>query len=149
MTVRRLETGDDIAGAIKLLRRFFAEENFEAEPEMITDHVSKMLALETCGLFLAEMDGMAVGVATVSLEFGIEYGWWAEMGDLYVLPTHRGRGYSRALVDAAEKFLKECGAAGYQVTVTPFAQDQHNLKKFYDALGFESEGRIVLRKSLR
>ncbi len=148
MTVRKLAAGDDAAAAISLLCRFFAEEGFSTKAEVIAARVGKMLALDTCGLFLAEQGGEAVGVATVSLEFGIEYGWWAELGDLYVLPEHRGRGHSRALVATAEAFLKERGAAGYQVTVTPYAQDRHNLKEFYDALGFAGEGRLILHKSL-
>jgi GNAT superfamily N-acetyltransferase len=149
VTIRKLEAGDDGTAAIDLLCRFFAEEDFPTETNVIAAHVHQMLELETCGLFLAEERGKAVGVATVSLEFGIEYGWWAEMGDLYVLPQYRGKGHSRALVAAAETFLKKHGAVGYQVTVTPYAQDHHNLKDFYDALGFETEGRVILRKNLR
>ncbi len=149
MTIRKLAAGDDATAAVDLLCRFFAEEDFPTEPGVVAARVRKMLDLDTCGLFLAEQGGDAIGVATVSLEFGIEYGWWAELGDLYVLPEHRGRGHSRALVAAAEAFLKERGAAGYQVTVTPSAQDHHNLRQFYDRLGFESEGRLILRKSLR
>ena len=148
MTIRKLETGDDGITAIGLLQRFFVEENFATEPGVIAGHVRKMLTLDTCGLFLMEVEGNAVGVVTVSIEFGVEYGWWAEMGDLYVLPGHRGRGYSRALVAAAETFLKARGVSGYQVTVTPYAQDNHNLKNFYDTMGFENEGREILRKNL-
>ena len=91
---------------------------------------------------------MACGVATVSLEFGVEFGWGAEMGDLYVLPEWRGKGLSRRLVQAIEQFLKERGATFYQVTVTPYALDAHDLGKFYEGLGFGSEGRLILAKML-
>lgn len=148
MIARRLKAGDDAAGAAQLLIRFFAEEHFDTRPEVITARLGTMLTLDTCGVFLAEAEGEAIGVATVSLEFGIEFGWWAEMGDLYVLPGWRGRGISRALAGAAETFLRSKGAAGYQVTVTPYASGAHGLEQFYQKLGFSGEGRKLLSRAL-
>ncbi len=46
--------------------------------------------------FVATASGQSVGVATISLDFGIEFGWSAEMGDLYVLPEWRGHRVARA-----------------------------------------------------
>ena len=106
-----------------------------------------MLAIAQCAVFLAEEEGEAVGVATVSMEFGIEFGWSAELGDLYVVPEGRGKGVARALVEAAEAFLKAEGAAGYQVTVTPHGGDA-GLHRFYRSLGFADEGRLLLFRSL-
>lgn len=148
MIIRQLAAADDLSQAADLLFRFFAEEGFDADRERIAANARTMAALETCCLLVAEEQGRAVGVATVSLEFGIEYGWWAEMGDLYVVPERRGQGISRALVSAAEAFLRERGAAGYQVTVTPHAETHHGLRRFYAALGFDDEGRLILAKSL-
>ena len=91
---------------------------------------------------------MAIGVATVSLEFGIEFGWSAEMGDLYVVLERRGQGVSQALVRAIEAYLRVKGAKGYQVTVTPYAEEHHALGKFYEKLGFAGEGRMILHKTL-
>ncbi|MBC8036911.1 MAG: GNAT family N-acetyltransferase [Rhizobiales bacterium] len=148
MTISRLTAAHDLTAAIDLLCRFFSEEGFTTEASTIAGHARQLAGLETCGLFLAEEGGKAVGVATVSLEFGIEYGWWAEMGDLYVLPEYRGRGLSRALIAAIEDFLKERGVAGYQVTVTPHASEHHDLAQYYSRLGFNSEGRLILFKEL-
>jgi GNAT superfamily N-acetyltransferase len=146
--IRQLREGDDLSGAIELLCRFFKEEGFDTAPSVIATHAREMAKLETCGLFVAEYEGEPVAVASVSLEFGIEYGWWAEMGDLYVLPGHRGRGLSMKMVEAIEAFLRSREATGYQVTVTPYASDTHDLTKYYQRLGFESEGRLILRKRL-
>lgn len=148
MIIRRLSAGDDAGAAIQLLQRFFREEAFTTPNETIAAHVARMLSLEQCAVILAEQAGEAVGVATVSMEFGIEYGWSAEMGDLYVVPQHRGRGVSRALVGAAEGWLRAMGAAGYQVTVTPHGADAE-LRRFYLGLGFSAEGRELLYKRLR
>jgi GNAT superfamily N-acetyltransferase len=141
--------GDDLERATELLKRFFAEEGFTTPADTIAANTRRMAGIDACGLFVALSGGETIGVATVSMEFGIEFGWSAEMGDLYVLPDWRGRGVSRALVEAIEEFLISRDANGYQVTVTPFAEEHHGLKHFYTALGFESEGRLILYKTLK
>jgi GNAT superfamily N-acetyltransferase len=146
--IRKLGANDDLTQAGNLLIRFFREEGFNTPDDVIRRHAAIMAGLDNCGLFVAEASGVAIGVATISLEFGIEFGWGAEMGDLYVLPEWRGRGLSRRLVLTIEAFLKERDASFYQVTVTPYAQEAHDLKAFYDRLGFDSEGRLILAKKL-
>ncbi len=146
IAVVRLTAGDDLAAAIGLLVRFFSEEGFATAPGTIAQNARRLAALDTCGLFAASCGGETIGVATVSLEFGIEFGWFAEMGDLYVVPPWRGRGVSRQLVAAVERYLVAKGASGYQVTVTPHAESQHGLRRFYESLGFASEGRLILGK---
>lgn len=146
--IRRLGSADDLTQVSDLLIRFFREEGFDTPDEVIRRNTATMAGLANCGLFIAEASGQAIGVATVSLEFGIEFGWGAEMGDLYVLPEWRGKGVSRQLVLTIEDFLKERGATTYQVTVTPYAQDAHDMKAFYARLGFDSEGRLILAKRL-
>lgn len=146
--IRRLTANDDLGAATSLLIRFFREEQFATPDETIRRNTVTLAGLDTCGLFIAAADGETVGVATVSLEFGVEFGWGAEMGDLYVLPDWRGKGVSRRIVQAIEAFLMERGASFYQVTVTPYARDAHDLGKFYEGLGFGSEGRLILAKPL-
>jgi ribosomal protein S18 acetylase RimI-like enzyme len=144
VTVKRLVASDRLDDAMALLIAFFREEGFDTPEDTIRANVATMAGLETCGLFIAGTEG----VATVSLEFGIEYGWSAEMGDLYVVPAARGKGVAKALVAAVEAFLAEKDAAGYQVTVAPHAADQ-GVAGLYRKLGFGNEGRVILYKSLK
>ncbi len=146
--IRRLAGADDPTEASELLIRFFREEQFDTPDDVIRRNALTMAGLDNCGLFIAEVSGKAIGVATISLEFGIEFGWGAEMGDLYVLPEWRGKGVSRELVSAIESFLTARGATAYQITLTPYAQDAHDLRAFYARLGFDSEGRLILAKKL-
>ena len=146
--VRRLGIADDLAEASELLIRFFREERFDTPDDVIRRNATTLAGLDNCGLFIAEASGKAIAVATISLEFGIEFGWGAEMGDLYVLPEWRGKGVSRELVSGMESFLIDRGATTYQITLTPYAQDAHDLRAFYARLGFESEGRLILAKKL-
>ena len=148
ISTRRLQAGDNVGAAVELLIRFFREEGFDTPDEVIRSNTSRMAGIEACGLFIAEAEGRAIGVATISMEFGIEFGWSGEMGDLYVLPDWRGKGVSQELVAGVEAFLKERGATGYQVTVTPFAEEAHGLQGYYRKLGFASEGRLILYKKL-
>lgn len=148
VTVSQLAASDDLSGAIALLQKFFREEGFTTEPEVIAANTQILAGLPNCALFLASAGDVAVGVATLSLEFGIEFGWSAEMGDLYVLPAWRGNGVARLLTGAIEDFLAARGATGYQVTVTPFAEAHHGLGSFYRKLGFDGEGRLILYKRL-
>jgi GNAT superfamily N-acetyltransferase len=147
--VRQLRPGDDTAEAENLLVSFFREEGFVTPVHLIRSRCQQMLSLEICGLFLAETaeEGPA-GVATVSLNFGIEYGWLGEMGDLYVVPACRGRGIARALVQSVESYLRSRGASGYQVTVTPHARRTYGLERLYIRLGFAAEGREILFRQL-
>ncbi|MFN0192486.1 MAG: GNAT family N-acetyltransferase [Aestuariivirga sp.] len=147
MKVTRLRASDALGEAEELLIRFFEEEGFETMRSIIAANLRTMAGLESCAILVASDDGVSTGVATVSLDFGIEFGWSGEMGDLYVVPEWRGRGVARALVEAAEAVLKEKGCAGYQVTVTPHAAEQ-GLAAFYEALGFGSEGRAIYFKAL-
>ena len=148
ITVRRLEREDDPSDAARLIQRFFAEEHFPTSPQVIAARTAAMLEIQSCGMFAA-MNGIEmIGIATVSLDFGIEFGWSAEMGDLYVLAEWRGRGIARQLINAIESFLRARGVREYRVTVTPYGQASHDLKGYYARLGFAGEGRLILTKAI-
>lgn len=146
MIIRQLRQGDELSPAIALLQRFFAEEGFDTPPQVIEARTKTLSALDTCALLVAEELDLVVGVATVSSEFGLEFGWWAEMGDLYVVPEARGKGVALSLVEAVESWLRSRGISGYQVTVTPSGEAHHGLLAYYHKLGFNSEGRLLLFK---
>jgi GNAT superfamily N-acetyltransferase len=146
--VSRLTALDDLSPAIDLLQRFFREEGFDTPNDVISRNTRTMAGLDVCGLFQATAEGGVIGVATVSLDFGIEFGWSAEMGDLYVVPEWRGKGVSLALVKSVEAFLQSKGVCGYQVTITPIGEAQQALSRFYDRLGFQDEGRILRYRAL-
>ena len=146
--IRTPSTTAEIADAARLLTLFFREEGFTTPERVIFENCRKMVGTDACGLFVAYAADEPAGVATVSLNFGIEFGWLGELGDLYVLPQFRGRGIARTLIDAVEAHLKGKGVSGYQVTVTPYAEERHSLKNYYLGLGFIDEGRSILHRSL-
>jgi GNAT superfamily N-acetyltransferase len=132
-----------LAAAAPLLMRFFAEEGFTTPPELIRARLAELLASTDAVVFLA-WEGAAVGVATVSTSFGIEFGRSAELDDLYVLPEARGRGVATALIDAARAWCQAHGCTVLLVTVTPEGQQAHDLARFYQRHGFRDDGRKLL-----
>ncbi|MDP9371329.1 MAG: GNAT family N-acetyltransferase, partial [Chloroflexota bacterium] len=105
--------------AFALLRRFFAEEGFTTPPEILRERFAVLLADQSGAVFLARRGEVAVGVATVTTTFGLEFGRSAELEDLYVLPHARDEGAGRALIDAARGWCRGLGCTTLGVVVTP------------------------------
>ena len=102
---------------------------------------------DLCLILLAFIDDDAVAVATVSLDFGIEFGWQAEIGDLYVVPSARRQGLALRLIEAGAAWAHDRGAHCVAVTVTTHGADR-GLVVFYRRLGFAGDGRRLLVRRL-
>ncbi|MGD3110995.1 GNAT family N-acetyltransferase [Streptomyces sp. YGL11-2] len=73
-----------------------------------TDGVARLLARDPESLLLAEDGGELVGTVIAGFD-----GWRASLYRLAVLPSHRRRGVSKALLEAAEeRFVKLGGRRG-------------------------------------
>jgi GNAT superfamily N-acetyltransferase len=134
---------DALAAAALLLMRFFAEEGFITPPALIRARLAELLSSADAAVFLAG-EGAAVGVATVSTSFGIEFGRSAELDDLYVLPEARGHGVATALIDAVRAWCQARGCTVLLVTVTPEGEQAHDLVRFYQRHEFRDDGRKLL-----
>jgi ribosomal protein S18 acetylase RimI-like enzyme len=145
--IRRIET-PDVASASALLARFFAEEGFALPAEGLEPRVRTYTSLDHHGVFAAADEGEDVGVVTVAAGYSLEYGWVAEIEDLYVVPSHRGRGIGRALVERACEHAREDGCSAVLVTVRPDGQVRHGLVGFYGRIGFADEGRQLMERRL-
>jgi GNAT superfamily N-acetyltransferase len=107
-----------------------------------------MLNDDRCAVLLARTGGRALAVATVSSGVSLEYGYYAEIDDLYVLPSQRGQGLGRQLVEAALDWCRARGCALVLVTVTSEGEAAHRLSRFYDKLGFVDTQRTLMALSL-
>jgi GNAT superfamily N-acetyltransferase len=92
---------------------------------------------------LAQENGEPVGYAVFFSTFSTfvgRAGIWLE--DLYVRPTHRGRGYGKALLKAVGTIAHERGAGRYEWTVLDWNRNAIDL---YERVGGEilPEWRIV------
>lgn len=142
--IRPVAGEDDLAAACQLLQQFFREEQFDTPPETVARHARCMHELpDHCLMLVAWADHLPVAVTTLSMNFGIEFGWQAEIGDLYVVPAARGQGLASQLVEECTAWARRKGARSLAVTVTIHGADQ-GLHSFYRARDFQNDGRRVL-----
>jgi GNAT superfamily N-acetyltransferase len=94
--------------------------------------------------FVAEVDGAAVGLATVHARAVLHVARpVAQLTALVVPPEMRGRGVGRALVAEAERWGRARGADRLVVTT---ALHRADAPLFYERLGFEHTGRRYVRR---
>ena len=95
---------------------------------------------------VASVDGRGVGYAVVGfsydLEFGGRDGWLTEV---YLVPEARGRGLSRALVDAAAQMARAHGVGALHLSVRP--QNAPALA-LYRGAGFQPWTRLAFTRKL-
>jgi aminoglycoside 6'-N-acetyltransferase I len=139
----------DADAVTALATRFFVEEDFPLPSDGLQERVKRYLEMDGHAVFVVRRGQAApIAFATAASGFGLEYGWAAELEDLYVVPEERQRGIARALVDRIATWARERGCSALLVTVTPAGERSHTLTAFYEGLGFESEGRLLLERRL-
>ena len=60
-------------------------------------------------------------------------------------PDHRQRGYGRAIMEAAEGWLRSHGIAKLQLMVRP---DNSKVQAFYESIGYDEQPRVIYAKWL-
>jgi GNAT superfamily N-acetyltransferase len=130
--------------AVGLLAQFFLEEGFSTPRHRIAQNLQQMLADEGCWAALALDRERPIGIVTITTMLYVEWGRLAEIGDLYVVPAHRGRGVAGRLVSAAIEWSRGEGCNGVYVTVTPEGEARHRLSQFYKGLHFKPTGRTTM-----
>jgi aminoglycoside 6'-N-acetyltransferase I len=139
---------DTLDEALYLLERFFREEDFDTPAEAMRSSLRAMLGNPTSAVFVAQRDGKAVGVATVTTSVGIEFGRSAELEDLYVLPEARGSGIASALIETVCRWCRQEEVTAVLVTVTQQGEANHKLLDYYQRRGFTNTGRVILERAL-
>lgn len=138
-----------IEPAFALLCRFFAEEGFSTPPDRIRSSLQTFLTEPGIAVFLAWREATAVGMATMASRPSIEHGLYAEIEDLYVLPSARGAGVGAALIEAAVQWCEERGCSSVEVCITSEGEAAHGLTRFYEKFGFADEGRRLIAKNCK
>jgi len=60
-------------------------------------------------------------------------------------PDHRGKGHGRAIMNAAEEWLRQAGIAKMQLMVR---SDNTRVQAFYESIGYDEQERILYAKWL-
>lgn len=138
-TVRIADLDNDIdAQAVLAMTRTYARDPMargEDLPAEVVDRlIDEMRAHPAFVAFLSFDGEQAVGVATCLVSFSsFRARRLMNIHDLCVAPSHRGRGISRALVEAVEGYARDNGMAG--VTLEVYCRN-HHARRVYKSLGF-------------
>jgi len=60
-------------------------------------------------------------------------------------PDHRGKAFGRAIMSAAEDFLRQAGIAKLQLMVRP---ENDEVRAFYESIGYDEQERVIYAKWL-
>lgn len=135
----------DLSALEMLFTRFYQEEGFDADAvAAVSQTLPPILERTDTACFVALIEGQPVGAAAVSTSYGLEVGLYAELEDLYVLPTARNRGAAAALVDAVKAWCVAHGCHDLEVVLTPQAQANETLVRWYAKRGFATTKRVIL-----
>jgi ribosomal protein S18 acetylase RimI-like enzyme len=132
-----------LAEAAQLLHDFNTEYGEPSPPpSWLARRLAALVADGQVTVLLVRTDaGEAVGVAVLRVQPSV----WSEaheayLAELYVVPSHRGRGHGRELITDALQVVREEGA-DYAFLVT--SEDDRLAQRLYEAAGFrrtEGEG---------
>jgi ribosomal protein S18 acetylase RimI-like enzyme len=109
------------------------------DPEMTRPHFEAMLASDDAFIWVAEIEGEAVGYAWANLMHREATDLAHEQHALHVqalavAPQARGGGVGRALMQAAEDYARSLGLASVSLHTWVFNTGAHD---FYERLGYE------------
>ena len=132
-----------------LYAAFFEEDGIPAVRDRIDANLAVMIDDPRATIIVAEDQGALVGLVSASLTFGVEFGWAAEMEDLYVVPEKRGVGVSRRLIAAALDWAETRDAVETFLVITPEAEANQGLTRFYAKFGFHDSRRVTMYRANR
>ena len=144
----RKATLNDVELLLELMREFYAESNYELDPENATNAFKTILENEDLGhVFIIQLEGQDVGHAVITYKFAMEYGgMMACLDDLFVVPAFRNKGLSTIALEDIRRFCLEHQIHAMTVEV---AFDNAPAQKVYRRVGFtELENRQLLGLSL-
>ena len=90
---------------------------------------------------LVERDGNGI-VASAMVGHDGHRGWVYYVA---VDPDRRAKGFGRAIISAAEDFLRQAGIAKLQLMVRP---ENDEVRAFYESIGYDEQERVIYAKWL-
>ena len=140
-------TPDALLQAAQLLHDFNVEyDEPSPPPQQLAHRLAELARDDDLAVLLARDEAeAAVGVAVLRVQPSIwSHAGEAYLAELYVVPTHRGRGHGRALLAEGLRIAREQGA-DYAFLVT--SEADRSAQRLYEAAGFrrtEGEGGPVM-----
>ncbi len=143
----RLATDVDLDQVLFLQRDFYEEEGYPFASEQMRPALMTLLGHPALGqLWVAEEEQQVVAYAVLTLGYSLEHrGRDAFVDELYVVPSHRGRGLGRAALALMDGYCRENGVHVLLLEVEHINEDAHAL---YRRAGFVAGTRHLLKKRI-
>lgn len=117
MEIRAADIGD-LDAVVELLGAQFEEHRVALSLRQLSDAVRGLISDERRGTILLAQDPHPNGVAALAYTWTLEHGGLvAWLDELFVVPTHRGRGVGQALLRRALDVAKEAGCRAVDLEV--------------------------------
>lgn len=136
----RAATAEDTAALAVLVTHL----GYPTDEDAMRRRLAAILPRDDYATFVAERGGRVV--AFVGVMHGLSYnadGPYARVLSLVVEPEERGRGTGARLLEEAEKWAREQGAAKVHLTTALHRDGAH---RFYERSGYERTGARYLKK---
>ncbi|WP_374355456.1 N-acetyltransferase family protein [Chitinimonas sp.] len=132
--LRHLRAEDNLDEAGRLFDAYRQFYKYPADLSSAHAYLAMRIKSGQATAYLAEVEGQAVGFMMLYPTFcslALAPIW--TLNDLYVCPSHRGRGIAQALLEQAKRLGQESGAAYLQLST---AHDNHTAQRVYEAHGW-------------
>jgi ribosomal protein S18 acetylase RimI-like enzyme len=135
----------DAGEILDLMERFYSEEQYPFHREKARNALEPFLADPSLGrAWLLRDGGAAVGYFVLTLGWSLEYGGRdAFVDELFVLPSHRGRGLGRRALQAMDEACRELGVRACHLEVE---KDNVPAEELYRQRGFEDHDRRLMTR---
>ncbi len=132
---------------LDLMEQFYAEERYPFERERARAALEPFLSDPKLGRTWLFKDGeVAVGYFVLTLGWSLEYGGRdAFVDELFVSPSHRGRGLGRRALEVIEEACRELGVQALHLEV----EKENAAAELYRKSGFEEHHRRLMSKRIR
>lgn len=129
---------------LEMMERFYAEERYSFDREKARSALVPFLADANLGRAWIVKDGeAAVGYFMLTLGWSLEYGGRdAFVDELFVSPSHRGRGLGRRALDVIAEACRELGVQALHLEV----EKDNPAAELYRRWGFEDHGRRMMTR---
>jgi GNAT superfamily N-acetyltransferase len=132
---------------LPLMEQFYAEERYPFDPAKARNALEPFLADPALGRTWLIREGSAVvGYFVLTLGWSLEYGGRdAFVDELFVLPSHRGRGLGRRALERMAEACRELGVQSLHLEV----EKENPAVEIYRKAGFEDHDRRLMTMRIR
>jgi ribosomal protein S18 acetylase RimI-like enzyme len=145
MTAFRPATPADLETVLGLHRAFFEEDGYPFQEAESRANLARLVADPGLGrLIVMDDGGVVVGYLVLGFGFSLEFrGRDAFVDEVFVAPSHRGRGLGTRAIAAAEEACREAGVRALHLEVE---RSQERTQGLYRRLGFADHDRYLMTK---